>query len=188
MKITVSLDRIGHRRKHFLDEVGEITRRLLHLADQLEIDIRNRQTVQIGIQQHVQLQKRLIVERFFHLDDAVADKIAVHHDNRQNLMFIHRGKLHETHAVQTNRRSGNHRSVLRVVREDLDDLLQDFFHLVRPLNHQILDIGNLLILGRDQTVDVKTVALVRRNPSGRSVRLNDIAEFLKIAHLIPDGC
>ena len=70
-------------------------RLLFHHGDHGKIDLIDGQSVQIRIQQDIQLQQRLVIQLLLHRQNVVLQDIALQNDHRQKLVGIHTGELNK---------------------------------------------------------------------------------------------
>ena len=95
---------------------------LFHRCDHSQIDLLHGQTIEVCVQQDIQLQKRLIIQFPIHCQDIVLDHIAFGNDDCQNLSGIYPGQLDELHLVMMYLRSTDHGGILCVLSQSLDYL------------------------------------------------------------------
>ena len=92
---------------------------LLHCCDHSQIDLLHGQSIEVGIQQNVQLQQCLIIQFLIHRQDIV---LTFGNDDRQNLSGIYPGQLDELYLVAMYLRSTDHGGVLCVLSQGLHHL------------------------------------------------------------------
>ena len=138
------------------------------------------------VQQNVQLQHRFLIRRLLHMKHRVLDHIAFHHDHRQDLMVIHPGQLNEFQLIPMIERRRYHCRIICIRCQKLRHMLKKVLHLVFLLHKQPFEVIHLSVLLLQHTVHIQTVALIRRNTSGRGMGLDDIAKLFQIRHLVPD--
>ena len=91
--------RDSHSIDHLTDDLTVDCGLLLHCCDHSQIDLLHGQSIEVGIQQNVQLQQCLIIQFLIHRQDIVLDHITFGNDDRQNLSGIYPGQLDELYLV-----------------------------------------------------------------------------------------
>ena len=139
---------------------------LLHLRDHTKIDLLDRQTVQIAVQENIQIQDLLITELLINRNKRVPDNISFHNNYHEKLMFLNSGELDKFKLRLAVTRSADQSRIICILCENLCKLLQKQFHAVNPLDHQFLHVLDLTVLLFNNLVNIKPVTLIGRNPSG----------------------
>ena len=149
-------------------------------------DFLSAETVQRIIQQHVDAQHPVEIQFILSAQHhrRGSDDVALHHDDQQYSVCIDDGGLDELDLIRMDRRLGDHRSVVGILRQVLYELLQRRLQLIDLLEHLRLHIIDFMLMMLHQLIDVEAVALITRDTTGGGMRLHDIAHLLEVAHLV----
>ena len=151
-------------------------------------DLLTTQAIQCIVQEHVDTQHTVKVQLILSAQHhrRSANDVALHHDDEKHSSRIHDGRLDELDLIRMDRRLGDHRSVVGILRQVLYELLQRRLQLIDLLEHLRLHIIDFMLMMLHQLIDVEAVSLITRDTTGGGMRLHDVAHFLEIAHLITD--
>ena len=161
-------------------------RLLFELLDRIQINLLDCQSVQPAVQLNIELQHLIVGETMLDMDHTVFHHVAFCHHRCQDLSFIYDRELNELQPGSMILRAGDHRGIIGIHRQITNKLFQKHLELILPLDHHVLHLRNLRLLLIHQPVYIKPVSSIRRNTSGRCMRLNDQPHIFQIGHLVAD--
>ena len=174
----VPAERFAQRLHDFCDHPAVRTGFIVHAVHVRQADLVQRLSCQSFIQQQVQGEQVFIREHIVRVKERIPDNVPFHHCNQQQLKVIDPRQLQKLQLIPVHPGGRNHSCIVRVRRDDLNQLFQQEFHAVDPLQQEVLRSQLVFLRLRDQLqlflahqlLYIHAVSQIRGNTARRSVR------------------
>lgn len=141
-----------------------------------------------SLERFAQRVQRFLIDERFQPHVAVADRAVAADHNQKKAVLVDEHRLVAA-DLSLRRLDDRNGGVVGHLRDDVAGLLHNLAQLIHLVRRQLVEQRKFLQrqpIALHQRIDVGAVTQRRRNPSGRGVRLLEIAHLLQFAHFVAD--